>query len=101
MIYLVSFILCPIWMSDLGGCFNHCMSGLLATESSGTWSFSFQHDPQQCPSRMMDVELTPDSECGEPTVNTSYGPCLWCTEGQCGCEEDTEACARTYTAVRE
>lgn len=99
--YLVSFILGPIWMSEAGGCVNHCMSGLVATESSAIWAFSFQHDPQQCPSRMMDVELTPGSECGELTVNTSYGPCLSCTEGQCGCEEGTETCTGTYTAIRE
>lgn len=98
--YLVSFILGPIWMSDVQDCVETCQSGLAATESSGTWTISFPHDPIACPSRQMVVNMTPNDDCTELSVQSSYGPCVSCDTGECGCEQGAQTCTASFTAVR-
>ena len=99
--YTVSYTIGPIWMSDVQACVDHSETGLPVTESDGTLSFSSQHDAVGCPSRLMTLAMTPNGACTETAVHMSYGPCLSCDEGQCGCEEGTLTCTADYTLTRD
>lgn len=87
--------------SDLMKCSDNSKAGLPVTLNEGAFSFSFQHDPNHCPSRMASVKATPTQGCDGMVVEYSYGPCESCQEGECGCETGTQICATTVTAYRE
>lgn len=99
--YTASFTVGPLFESELMKCSDNSKAGLPVTLNEGAFSFSFQHDPNHCPSRMASVKATPTQECDGMEVEYSYGPCESCQEGECGCETGTQTCATTVTAYRE
>jgi len=99
--YVASYVIGPIWMSNAGACVDRSEAGLPMTESDGTLTLEIQHDPVGCPSTMMAISLTPNSDCTEVAAHSSYGPCLSCDEGQCGCEEGTLTCTRDFVMTRD
>ncbi|MCK9463945.1 MAG: hypothetical protein M0R80_30375 [Proteobacteria bacterium] len=99
--YVASYTIGPIWMSDAGACVDRSEAGLPLAESGDTLTLEIQHDPVGCPSRMMTISMTPNAGCTEVAAHGSFGPCLSCEEGQCGCDEGTLICTQDFVLARD
>jgi hypothetical protein len=74
--------------------------GIPATESGGVLTFSFLEIPS-CSEVFRTIIATPNADCTEVTLESSFGPCESCTDGQCGCATGSLSCPETFTATRQ
>jgi hypothetical protein len=97
-----SFTLGPVQLSGTDGlCGDVSQADLAVTEGDLSLTFAFPHDPVGCPSRMDTVVLTPNADCTQMAAVSSFGPCLACGDGQCGCQEGTLDCTLDFTVSRQ
>lgn len=97
-----SFTIGPITLSGTDGvCGFHSEVDLPVSEVGDVYEFTYQHDPIGCPDRMQSVAATPSGACDGLAISTEWGPCVACEPGLCGCNEGTETCGGSYSAVRK
>jgi hypothetical protein len=98
--YLASFTIGLVMSPYTHKCDDHSEMDMAVTESDGALTFSFLNDPT-CSKVYRTVTAKPNADCTTIALESSYGPCESCSEGQCGCGTGSLDCPQSFSATRE